>query len=435
MLFRSIKLTDEAGNSSLLTSVVRIHDINTIIPAHFGDSNEQISDRIFNDSFSKKLLSYRDDQITSTLSFGTNEVILDGDFNSITVKICIDDFNAPILLLNNITRSVGITVSPEEFVASCLDVTPVIYRFATEVPTTQVGTYLVGVSAVDVIGNTTTAYAYINIVNDTTPPVIHGVKDKSFLANSTLPNLLEGVYAIDEVSGYTKITYDPSNIKPNIPGVYTVTYYSSDTVGNMTSKTAYVTVLSKPSAKIDVKNILQNPELPNGCEVVSLAIVLKHYGYNINPVELFKKFMPKTSSLNGDPWTTYIGDARDYGFGCLAPCVEKTGNDYLASVNSDKKIYDVSNMPISTYEHYIDSGIPVIMWGLIDMNENKTIAAHFYNREKYTIWYSYSHCLVLIGYTNDKYIFCDPLYGIVEFDKAKVERCFTTNYSKACIMK
>ena len=36
------------------------------------------------------------------------------------------------------------------------------------------------------------------------------------------------------------------------------------------------------SVKLDVPVILQNPELPNGCEVTSLAEVLQFYGFSVS---------------------------------------------------------------------------------------------------------------------------------------------------------
>lgn len=43
--------------------------------------------------------------------------------------------------------------------------------------------------------------------------------------------------------------------------------------------------------------------------------------------------------------------------------------------------------------------------------------------------------MVLIGYTDYTYIFCDPLRGTVEYDKEDVEKSFAVNYRQACIVK
>lgn len=431
----TFKLTDAAGNISTYDSVIRVHDIKTTVSAKLGDTEKALYSKIFIDGFSNDKLSFKENNISKTLKIGVNTLTLVGKYNSIPINVCIDDGLCPEMTLKNVTKPMGTLVSPAEFIASISDKTPLTYSFATDVSTARSGSFYIGVTATDIDGNKTTHYAYLTVVNDKTPPEIYGVTNRTVIASPDMPFLLDGVYAVDKIVGSVNVTVSLDEIKPNVPGIYTVTYSAIDTVGNKATKSAYVTVLSKRSARIDITTLYQKPELPNGCEVVSLATVLKYYGYDINPVTLFKDYMPKTSSIGGDPWTTYIGNAQNYGFGCLAPCVVTTGNKYLAENNSDKKTYDVSNMPISTYEHYVDQGIPVIMWALINMNENKYLAAHFYSNGKYTPWYSWSHCLVLIGYTESTYIFSDPLNGIVEYPKDRVARCFSINYSQACIVK
>lgn len=187
--------------------------------------------------------------------------------------------------------------------------------------------------------------------------------------------------------------------------------------------------------KLNVKNKLQKPYLPNGCEVVSLSIVLNYVGYDISPITLYDKFMPKSSYPKGDPWKTFVGDAKGVGYGCYAPCVEETGNCFLSSVNSDKKVYDVSGYPLYYYEKCIDNGMPVIMWGTIEMNGNASVCWEYRINGKKVNWHTYSHCLVLIGYTDSTYIFCDPLQGVVEYTKEATEESFEIDYRQACIVK
>jgi uncharacterized protein YvpB len=70
------------------------------------------------------------------------------------------------------------------------------------------------------------------------------------------------------------------------------------------------------------------------------------------------------------------------------------------------------------------------------MNCDKKIAWKTKINGKNIVWHSFSHCLVLIGYTDHTYIFCDPRKSkIVEYDKEKVETSFEINYRQACIIK
>jgi len=184
-----------------------------------------------------------------------------------------------------------------------------------------------------------------------------------------------------------------------------------------------------------IKNIMQKPSLPNGCEVVSLAIVLNYLGYDIDPLTLYYNYMPKSPYLAGDPWTTYVGNATGLGLGCFASCVAKTGNHYLGYLGAQNRVYTANNLEMSEYEKYIDQGMPVIFWGLIKMNGNDMYAWQATINGEKVVWYAYSHCLVMIGYTETGYIFCDPLEGVVEYPKEDVEKSFNINFRQACIIE
>jgi len=194
-------------------------------------------------------------------------------------------------------------------------------------------------------------------------------------------------------------------------------------------------VTHSETVRLRVENILQKPDLPNGCEVVSLAIVLNYYGYDISPMELYDGFMPKSPYDTGDPWESFVGDATDRGVGCYSPCLTFTGNSYLSSVSSELSARDVSGESFEYYKELVRSGVPVIIWGMKDMVPDTRVYYENTVNGNFVQWYKKSHCMVLIGFTEDTYIFCDPLRGIREYSAAAVERCFDINYRQACAVK
>ena len=270
----------------------------------------------------------------------------------------------------------------------------------------------------------------INIV-DTTPPVFSLQSKSCLIGSDPLPTDF-----VLSCSDATDVTYAFKSVPDTSKkGTFQITVIATDTSGNVSEETTVMTVTASERFCLNVANIMQKPELPNGCEVVSLAIALKYAGYNIDPVELYDEYMPKSPLKNGDPWTTYVGDAKGRGYGCYAPCVVTTGNEYLASIGSSKKVKDVSGQSLSYYEDLVAGGTPVIMWGTIKMNGNSSLCWEATINGKYVNWHNYSHCLVLIGYTDDTYIFCDPLEGIAEYTKSSVEASFLANYKQACIVQ
>ncbi len=46
------------------------------------------------------------------------------------------------------------------------------------------------------------------------------------------------------------------------------------------------------SVYIDMENILQNPELPTGCEITSLTILLRYYGFDAEKTDMAKNYLP-----------------------------------------------------------------------------------------------------------------------------------------------
>lgn len=169
--------------------------------------------------------------------------------------------------------------------------------------------------------------------------------------------------------------------------------------------------------KLDVENINQNPELPTGCEVTSLTIVLNYLGYDVDKLTMSDLFLPKGEIGKTDPDVAFIGNPRDkHSYGANAPVLVNAANDYLSKIESDYRAYDITGSEFKDLEKYVVDGYPVMIWETINMLES-------YPSTKWTIdnkevqWYANFHCMVLIGWTEDTYIVADPLKGIVEYDK------------------
>lgn len=191
------------------------------------------------------------------------------------------------------------------------------------------------------------------------------------------------------------------------------------------------------SAFIDVECIFQMPDYPNGCEVVSLATVLKFMGYDVTVDELIDDHLPKGvySSNGDDPFYKYLGNPRDLGVGCYAPAICEAANSYLTSIGEEPSAVDVSNCDYLTYKSYINRNIPVIFWGTTYMDRDPEIFGTVNIDGEEIIWRNHSHCFVMIGYTDTTYIFCDPLRGIIEYPKEDVEESHSLVYEQACVIK
>ncbi len=174
---------------------------------------------------------------------------------------------------------------------------------------------------------------------------------------------------------------------------------------------------------VEVPEILQNPELPTGCESVALTIVLSSMGYELEKTEIAKEWLPRGDNLA----TSYVGDPfSSYGAGCFPPAIADTASKYLIDHGDGRRGHNITGSSIDELCEYIENGTPVIMWSSSYMaypTHTGNIVTH---RGQEYEWYSSEHCLVLYGYDKEKnvYLVSDPLVGLVERDMEAFEKIY-----------
>ena len=162
--------------------------------------------------------------------------------------------------------------------------------------------------------------------------------------------------------------------------------------------------------------ILQNPELPTGCEVTSLCEVLVYYGFNIDKVTLADNYLPKYYYNEGNTSDAFIGNPHsESGWGCEAPVIVKTANSYLSSVRSNYIAKDLTGTDFKDVLQNIASGKPLIVWttsGLQVPNFQTYWQTQNGKDFRFTIG---EHCVVIYGYdiSNNTLYIADPIAGNV----------------------
>ncbi len=191
---------------------------------------------------------------------------------------------------------------------------------------------------------------------------------------------------------------------------------------------------SGKAKRIDVTNILQNPELPTGCEVVSLTILLNHLGYNVDKLTMARNYLPKLDFYwyNGvyygaDFRTTFAGNPESKNaYGCYAPCITTTANSYFKDIGSGSVAQDLTGTNFDTLlSDYIDNDIPVLIW-ITSSNLHEPMLTSVWTTPegKRVQWLAYEHCVVLTGYDMDKQIIyvSDPLVGNTSYDYGRLKQ-------------
>lgn len=187
-------------------------------------------------------------------------------------------------------------------------------------------------------------------------------------------------------------------------------------------------------ARITVEPILQLPELPNGCEAVSLAILLHHLGFDAAKEDIFddcmksEDFVYTEEAVYGpDPEEAYAGNPRTetLGFYCFPGVVADAANRFLEREQGRHYAFDLTGLDEDGLFTLLDEGTPVIVWTTRDglaPRFNKKFTWIITGTDREYRPYANLHVLVVSGY-DDKYIYLSDPLGYA--DRMKREQFFT----------
>ena len=163
--------------------------------------------------------------------------------------------------------------------------------------------------------------------------------------------------------------------------------------------------------RLAVRNILQMPELPNGCEVTAAAIVLNYLGVPADKMTLARDYLPCSEDFwHADPEVEYMGSpfAGETGYYCMPAPVAEAVNTYLADAGrTDLLAQDISGADIETLKAYLHAGTPVIVW--VTQRFEQPLYASTFWLPNGSSPYINLHCVVLTGYDAETFYLADPL--------------------------
>lgn len=257
---------------------------------------------------------------------------------------------------------------------------------------------------------------YITVTDVKTGKIVEDVIG-SDEGEATFSKLIEGQeYAIaattlensTENNGYTTIenfTYDST--KP---------YYRLQTH------------FSRDEQELDVPVVMQNPELPHGCEITSLTAVLNYYGVNVTKLEMADTYLPKQkiSTVDGqrfgpNPHQAFAGDPRDKANGMyvFAAPIVKAAEAAIADKQANLRVTNMSKASQDEILQLVREGVPVVTWVTLDLSKPNTNAAKGWIYKGETTpreAYMNLHAVVLTGHLGNKVVVMDPLKGYVTYN-------------------
>lgn len=227
------------------------------------------------------------------------------------------------------------------------------------------------------------------------------------------------------IAAFLAVFMLPCTVSASVPG----TIFSANT----NCLTLAGTLPAK--ASLDVPELLQNPELPTGCESVALTIALTYEGYELDKTTIAEEYL--IYDHTGNFALGYNGDPTSpNGAGIFPPGLVATANTYLLTQEQPATAVDISGKDFYLLLDYISRGTPVVIWTTMYMMEPEfTDSVVTVNGHSYT-WYLQEHCVVLCGYDLEKgtVTVSDPLEGIIERNLEDFARIYESTGSCAMII-
>ncbi len=197
---------------------------------------------------------------------------------------------------------------------------------------------------------------------------------------------------------------------------------------------------------LDMENILQQPELPVGCEITALTILLRHYGFDAEKTDMARNYLPiswgNSQTIDGKVYKDsffdyFIGDPFSRGYGCFSPAIEKAANKYISEHGGGFTVKNISGCHPDTLYEYLIAGTPVLCWATDGMIEPEYYETWYDNATGNQLdWYLNEHCFVLAGFNiaNSTVTLNDPMKGIIDYNIDKFEVRFKQMHSQAIVI-
>ena len=169
---------------------------------------------------------------------------------------------------------------------------------------------------------------------------------------------------------------------------------------------------------LPVPQILQNPELPNGCEITSLCEILNYLGFPADKCDLADHYLPRSEKWYGtDPDLLYMGNPHlddaspETGYYCFAGPIVTAADRYLSERSSSFRAHDLTGASQEDLEHQLKAGRPFIFWASLHFDDIQYDECGSYplpGGRSHRV-FRQLHCMVCRGETEKEFLIADPL--------------------------
>lgn len=179
--------------------------------------------------------------------------------------------------------------------------------------------------------------------------------------------------------------------------------------------------------KLNVPVVLQNPELPTGCEVTSLTMALNYKGVKVDKITLANK-MPYTTTF--DPNQGFVGSP----FKTSGETINPVKLQVLAKAYRSKSA-DMTGASITKIENEVRAGNPVLVWYTIGY---VVPTDQYLSQNGHKYWFPQPlHCIVVTGVSSTNFYINDPLNGKKNYpiEKDRFNKIYTKMGKRALVVR
>lgn len=195
--------------------------------------------------------------------------------------------------------------------------------------------------------------------------------------------------------------------------------------------------------QLNVPQILQNPELPNGCEITSCCELLRFCGFPADKCELADRYLPRSERWYGaDPDLVYMGDPHREGEGetagyyCFAGPVVAAADRYLADHGGGWHAADLTGAGVGQLIAQLQKGRPFLFWASLHFQDIGFDPCGSYplpGGRSHRVFHGL-HCMAVKGVDDRCFFLADPLGFNTAVPREQFEKIYRQLGSRAVVL-
>ena len=261
----------------------------------------------------------------------------------------------------------GIKPEAEECIADLFDFSGVaLVEYQNGMPSfTEGGEYQIPVVVTDVYGNSAVIMIPFTVINDTTAPVISGVRELELEGNPDQIDFLEGVTVIDDYDPEPMLVFDDSQVDYTKTGTYEFIYRARDKAGNVsTVKTTMKIKVASETSKNKTTGGDPGTYYVGDGDPYAIARKIMSGLYRKNDVETARAIF---NWVHDNLWFRLLSGTRNYEHAAYRGFTKRSGDCYVY-YSCCKMLLDIAGIENMRVDRYPKRNGKIHFWLLVKLN-------------------------------------------------------------------